>query len=590
MPLDSVCLTALKAELEKTLVGMKIDKVQQPERDAIVLALRGNGASERLLICAGTGNARLHLTKLRFENPQSPPMFCMLLRKHLTGARIKGLFQPEMERILRIDVESMSELGEQADKSIYVELLGSAANIVLVDGEGIITDCMRRISGELEGARRVLPGLYYHLPDRQEKLMLTETDLREITRVVNEADGEKQADKWLLGTFGGISPLVCRELSERAYGRTDIRMEEALMQDGGQALIRELSELRAKIINGGEFMPCMLTEENGRPKDFSFIPIRQYGTLYDVKMCSGFSDLLDEFYAQRDKAESMRRKSQSILKSLKNQRDRTARRLAVQKEELLKTADRETLRRSGDIIMANMYAMEKRMTVLRAVDFYSEDGRETEIKLDPRKTPQENAARYYKEYTKAKNAEAHLTGLIASGEKELSYLNSVMDALERAETERDVLEIREELQNTGFLRRPKQNKREKHIEGKPMHFVSGSGLDIWVGRNNMQNERLTHKLAAKQDIWLHVQKLHGSHAVISLNGGEADDKTIEEAAVIAAYYSQGRDSSKVAVDYTRIKYVKRQPGGNPGMVIYTDYKTINVTPNRSVAERLRADK
>lgn len=590
MPLDSVCLTALKTELETTLTGMKIDKVQQPERDAIVLALRGNGMNERLLICAGTGNARAHLTKQRFENPQSPPMFCMLLRKHLTGARIKGLFQPEMERILKIDLETTSELGELADKSLYVELLGSAANIVLVDGEGIITDCMRRISGELESSRRVLPGLYYRLPDRQDKLMLTAIGENEIKGTVEKANREKTADKWLLETFGGISPLVCRELAERAYDRYDIRMEDALSRDGGARLISELENVRAGIINGGPFEPCMLVEQGGRPKDFSFMPLRQYGELYEVKICSGFSAMLDEFYAQRDKAESMRRKSQTLLKSLKSQRDRTARRLGVQKEELLKTADRETLRRSGDIIMANMYAMEKRMTVLRAVDFYSEDGREVDIKLDPRKTPQENAARYYKEYTKAKNAEAHLTELIASGEGELSYLNSVMDALERAETERDVLEIREELQSTGYLRRQKQNKKEKHIEGRPMHFVSSSGLDIWVGRNNMQNERLTHKLASKQDIWLHAQKLHGSHAVIAANGGEADEKTIEEAAIIAAFYSQGRDSSKVPVDYTRIKYVKRQPGGKPGMVIYTDYKTVTVTPDKSLAERLRADK
>jgi predicted ribosome quality control (RQC) complex YloA/Tae2 family protein len=587
MPLDAVCLQAVKNELAERIIGMKIDKVQQPEKDKIIFSLRSLKDRGKLLICAGTGNARVQLTESVYENPSSPPMFCMLLRKYLTGGKITAISQPEAERILKFDIETVDQMGILSNMHLYVELIGSAANIILTDSSGIIVDCMRRISGEMETVRRVLPGLYYHLPEKQKKHFLSEISDEKLKVIIESCDIYKQADKWILETFCGISPLICREIADRAYGASDILMDDVFIRDRGSGLLAELRELKERI-NNNIFEPCILKEPTGKPKDFSFMSIYQYGNSMELEHYSSFSGMLDAYYSGRDKIESMKRKSQALVKSVKNIRDRTARRLVAQKEELACTTSRDTLRQYGDIIMANIFSMKKHMTALKAVDFYSDDGREISIPLDPLKTPQENAAKYYKEYTKAKNAEKHLLKLTTEGESELLYLNSVLESLAIAETERDIQEIKQELSDAGYIKTPKQSKKEKRIEQKPMHFVSTSGMDIWVGKNNVQNEKLTHKTAGKNDIWLHAQKIHGSHAVISTMGGDADPKTIEEAAIIAAYYSQGRESTKIPVDYTRIKYVKKSDG-RPGMVFYTEYKTVIVSPDSKLVDKLKTE-
>lgn len=572
MPLDALCLTAVAEELRPVLEGAKIDKVYQPTRDEVVLFLRGQGENVRLLLSANPGHPRAHLTTLTRENPDKPPMFCMLLRKHLLGGRILELNQPPLERILDFRLETIDELGDRVERRLVLEAMGRSANLILLDGEGRIIDCIRRIDGDLsKGQRQVLPGLFYRQPPAPDKLnpfTLSEDEL--LAALDNPI--RKEPEKLLMDTFTGLSPLIARELAFRAGGE--------------EGLYSALLKLR-KDVKENNFTPYLLVRD-GKPADFSFLPILQYGPETESIRQESFSVMLDGFYERREAAERVKQRGQDLVKTVTNARDRTARKLANQEKELAATLDREQLREQGDIITSNLHAMEKGMTVLKAMNFYDPECREIEIKLDPLLTPQQNAAKYYKEYNKAKTAEKMLTLQIEKGEKELEYLNSVLENLELAEGERDLGEIRQELTDTGYLRRAKTAaKREKRVAGKPMEFRSSAGLRITVGKNNSQNDQLTTKMAYKSDIWLHTQKIHGSHVILWLEGGEADAQSLTEAAVLAATFSQARESTRVPVDYTPVKYVKKPAGARPGMVIYTTYQTAVVDPDPELAKRLR---
>ena len=572
MPLDALCLTAVAEELRPVLEGAKIDKIYQPTRDEVVLFLRGQGENVRLLLSANPGHPRAHLTTLTRENPDKPPMFCMLLRKHLLGGRILELNQPPLERILDFRLETIDELGDRVERRLVLEAMGRSANLILLDGEGRIIDCIRRIDGDLsKGQRQVLPGLFYRqppVPDKLNPFTLSEDEL--LAALDNPT--QKEPEKLLMDTFTGLSPLIARELAFRA--------------GGAEGLYSALLKLR-KDVKENNFTPYLLVRD-GKPVDFSFLPILQYGPETESIRQESFSVMLDGFYERREAAERVRQRGQDLVKTVTNARDRTARKLANQEKELAATLDREKLREQGDIITSNLHVMEKGMTVLKAMNFYDPECREIEIKLDPLLTPQLNAAKYYKEYNKAKTAEKMLTLQIEKGERELEYLNSVLENLELAEGERDLGEIRQELTDTGYLRRAKTAaKREKRVAGKPMEFRSSAGLRITVGKNNSQNDQLTTKMAYKSDIWLHTQKIHGSHVILWLEGGEADAQSLTEAAVLAATFSQARESTRVPVDYTPVKYVKKPAGARPGMVIYTTYQTAVVDPDPELAKRLR---
>ena len=572
MPLDALCLTAVAEELRRAVVGGKIDKIYQPTRDEIVLFLRGQGENLKLLLSANPGHPRAHLTTLNRENPDKPPMFCMLLRKHLLGGRILELNQPPLERILDFKLETIDELGDRVERRLVLEAMGRSANLILLDGEGRILDCIRRIDGDLsKGQRQVLPGLFYRPPAppaKQNPFLLDETEL---AAALDNPMG-KEPEKLLMDAFTGLSPLIARELVFRAGGE--------------EGLVRELDKLQ-KTVNEKDFAPYLLVRE-GKGVDFSFLPILQYGPETESIRQESFSALLDRFYERREAAERVKQRGQDLVKAVTNARDRTARKLANQEKELAATLDREGLRQQGDIITSNLHRMEKGMSVLRAANFYDPEYQEIDIKLDPLLTPQQNAAKYYKDYNKAKKAEEMLTIQIEKGEKELEYLNSVLENIHLAEGERDLGEIRQELTETGYLRRPKTAaKREKKVAGKPMEFRSTAGLRISVGKNNSQNDQLTTKLAYKSDIWLHTQKIHGSHVILWLEGGEADAQSLTEAAILAATFSQAGDSTRVPVDYTPVKYVKKPAGARPGMVVYTTYQTAVVDPDQELAKRLR---
>ena len=563
MPLDAVCLTALMDELAPELEGAHIDKVQQPARDLLLLSLYSRRGSRRLLISAGVGMARLHFTSERFENPDTPPMFCMLLRKHLTGAVVERLWQPENERMAIFELSCRDELGVESKKRLAVELMGRSSNIVLVDGEGVIIDCLRRADFGEDAYRRLLPGMLYRLPPKPAKPNLLELTPQERRARLADTDRDKPAEKRLMDAFSGLSPLIARELAHRSE----------------QGELAMAVDAYAESVQAHEFTPYLLTE-NSAARDFSFMRITQYGEAMRCEPRGGFSALLDEFYAERERAERMRRVSHELTKTVRTLRDRQARKLAQQRQELEKTADREELRRRGDLITANLWRAEKGARTLLCEDYYTEGCPTVELALDPRKTPQQNAAAAYRDYRKAAAAEQHLTKLIAEGEAMLDYLESTLDNLSRAESEKEAAEIRRELIAAGVLRQPKQGGKERKIKPLgPIRHVSASGYEILIGRSNTQNDELTFKTARRTDIWLHVQKLHGSHVIIRAEDTRPDEGTILEAAALAAKYSQAAGSGKVAVDFTMVKNVKKPSGALPGKVIYTNYETVTVEPH-----------
>ena len=596
MPLDALCLSGVIHELNATLSGGRVDKIYQPGRDEVIFALRSPAAGNvRLLLSANPAHPRLHLTTLPLENPEKPPMFCMLLRKHLSGARLLELVQTPLERVVTLRFEALNELGDRVERRLVLEAISHKTNLVLLDGEGRILDCIRHVG--LDGADKLLlqredqpdavryrvlqPGMFYHLPPGVNKENPLTADRARLEALLSAAPEEAQADRWLLDTFGGLSPLVCRELVHRAGGAADVRLN--LLGPEGQA--RLLDQLEA--LREAPRVPTMISME-GRPKDFTFLPVGQYEGAAQVDQWPAFSPLLDAFFEQRERQDRVKQKGQDLIKAVTNARDRTARKIGNQEKELAATRDRDRLRQLGDILTSSFYQMEKGMARLRTVDFYDPEGREIEIKLDPLLTPQQNAAKYYKDYNRAKKAEEMLTIQLEKGRKELDYLNSVLETISLAEGERDLAEIRQELADTGYLRRPgKAKDRGRRVASKPMEFRSTAGLRISVGKNNSQNDLLTCKLAGKGDIWFHTQKIHGSHVILWTEGGQPDLQSLNEAAILAAWFSQGRDSSKVPVDYTPVRYVKKPGGARPGMVIYTTYETAQVTPDGELAKRLR---
>lgn len=572
MPLDAIYLSALTAELKDKLEGGRIDKVQQPERDMLLLSLRAKGENLRLLLAAGTGNARVHLTESSFENPAEPPMFCMLLRKHLVGAHISAVYQPDYERMLIIELEGHDEMGFACQKKLVAEMIGRSANVILIDGEGRIVDCMRRMDFGGDAQRRMLPGMIYRLPPRQEKLPLLETDSAQRQAMIQAADRQQSPDKWLLNSFAGLSPLVCRELAHRCGGSYDT--------------LPELLDAFVDSVQAGDLRPTILYED-GKPRDFSFMPISQYGPAISCREEKNFSRLLDSFYSQRDRAEQQRRRSHQLFKTVRTTRDRIQRKLASQTEELRRTEDRDEVRKTAELVTANIYRIKKGDRTLECVDYYDTECPTIRIALDPLKTPQQNAAALFKEYNKLKAARSHLTGLIEEGERQLDYLNSVLELLSLSETEKDISDIRRELIATGYLRKQGGSKADRSKAQAPWRFVTDDGFEVLAGRSNVQNDELTTRTGRRTDYWFHTQRLHGSHVILRCNGMEPTELAISQAAAIAAYYSQGREGGKVPVDYTMLRFVRKPSGALPGKVIYTDYKTIMTEADEALVRRLR---
>ena len=583
MALDGAFLHCIRAEL-LTLIGSRIDKIYQPTRDSLVLSFRTKGGATRVLLSASADAARIHLTAESPENPPQPPMFCMLLRKHISGGKLEDVEQDGLERILRLKLRCNNELGDSVLLTLAVEIMGRCSNIILINENGRIIDSIRRVDEDSSRVRLVLPAMEYTAPPREDRLCLLECSAEEIRQRIQALENTSLS-KALIRLFEGISPIIAREW-EFYTGRGDA-LTLPLSPDHLDRLLFTIGQTQEILRTGNAKFTTLRTKE-GQLKDFSFLHIAQYGALMISSEYTTASETLDAFFAQRDHYTRIKQRANDLFRFLASASERISKRLANQKQELLACDSMELDRRRGDLLSANLYRLQRGDSVARLEDFYEESMPIVEIPLDVRLTPPQNAQAYYKKYQKSCNAKKKLTELIANGEQELSYIDSVFDALTRADCESDLAQIRVELTQQGYLRvNRKAPKPPKALP--PLEFCSSDGYRIRVGRNNVQNDQLTLKAAEKLDFWLHTQSVHGAHVIISCNGDTPPDRTIEEAAMLAAYFSKGRDSAQVAVDYCLAKFVKKPAGARPGMVIYTNYQTAFVTPNPELAERLKSD-
>lgn len=582
MALDGAFLYAIKSEIE-FLKGARTEKVYQPSRDEIIISLRTRQGAYRLLISANANNSRVHITNIAVDNPKTPPMFCMLLRKHIGGGKLIDIRQDGLERILYLDFECINELGDVVKITLACEIMGRCSNLVIINQDGRIIDSIKRVDPEMSRERIILPGNKYTLPPREERLNFLTADKTGIVNRIKSAESG-ELSRVLIKVFEGISPVLAREWAYYT-SKGDYLKSSEMTSEHFNRLMLKIEKTRDMLLNN----KCRFTvikDSNGILKDFSFINIQQYGNLMQTCEYNSACELLDVFYAQRDLAVRMKQRANDLFKLLVNLTERISRRIAVQKEELRQCSDRDKYKLYGDLLSANIYRIRKGDNKITVQNFYDENYPETEIKLDIMKTPSQNIQYYYNEYKKSVTAEKKLTEQIAKGQEELQYIDSVFDALTRATTENEISQLRLELANEGYLKSsPQKGKPEKSLP--PVEYKSSDGFTILVGRNNIQNDRLTLKLAEKSDIWLHTQLITGSHVLILTDGETPPDRTIEEGCIIASVNSRGKDSNLVPVDYCLARYVKKPSGAKPGKVIFTNYKTAFVKPDAMLAERLR---
>ena len=583
MALDGAFLRHLKKEITDRALGARVDKIYQPNKEELVFLLRTRQEAFKLLLSARANSPRIHFTQYAPENPKVPPMLCMLLRKRLSGAKLVEVRQPGLERLLYLDFDAANELGDKVRLSLVIEIMGKYSNIILVDGQGKIVDALKRVDEEMSSQRLVQPGLAYELPPAQNKPCMLECQPEEIVEAIVHQPKNQSLNKGILNALQGLSPVVCREI-EHQVGRGQELFTRDLTQEQRERLRFFLERLFTTVRDtAGE--PYMVTKIKGKPMEFSFLNIVQYGTLASVSRWEDFSSLLDEFYEERDRQDRMRVKAQDLLRLLANASERLSRKINLQRGELARSEDREHLRVCGDLINANLYRIERGSAFADLENFYDEN-RLMRVKLDPALNATQNAQKYYKEYHKAKTAQQVLGEQIAQAEQELLYVDSVFDCLSRAQSESELNEIRQELREEGYLKAVR-DKRKPPAPLAPLEFVSSEGFRILVGRNNRQNDKLTLKQANNNDIWLHTKNIPGSHTIIVTGGRQPGDATLKEAAMLAAYHSRAKDSSQVPVDYTQVRYVSKPQGAKPGMVIYVHYQTLFVTPQHELTEKLK---
>ena len=593
MALDGALLRQIKHELEGCLIGSRVDKIHQFSREEMVFVLRlrepaADGArSAKLYLSAGADSPRLHLTSSSFENPKSPPMFCMLMRKHLGSAKLLEIRQVGLDRILHLIFETRNEMGDLIELTVAIEIMGRHSNIILIDENGRVIDSIKRIDDTMSSVRPILPGVRYTLPPAQDKLdLITSTPEQIEQRLIEGKD--TPLSKALLAAVQGVSPIVCREVANYVFVGDD-RVISEMTPDHFDRLRFFLSRviLMARDYTG---TPTSVIDSRKKPMDFSFLDIHQYGGSMFTRTYDSYSQLLDDFYTQRDNIQRMRHRSSDLLKVLANTADRIARKLSLQQKELADCSDRETWKIYGDLISANLYSIQKGDRTARLINFYDEAQSEVVIPLDPRKTPAQNAQKYYGEYRKADTAEKKLRELIEEGQQEAVYIDSVFDALTRAQTNDELTAIRAELAEQGYLRKKgSAAKKGKEPKLAPKRYRSDDGFTILVGRNNVQNDQLTLKEARGRDYWFHTKNIPGSHTIVVSDGQEVPDSTLHQAAILAAVNSKAAESSQVPVDYTLLTNGKKPRGAKPGMVIYVSYQTAYVTPDLELEKRLAID-
>lgn len=580
MALDGITLGLVKKELECYLIGSKIDKVHQPSKNELVFIMRTRNGAYRLYLSCDGQSPRVHMTRYNLENPKVPPMLCMLLRKRLSGATLTNIKQVQNDRILIFEFDGTTDIGDKTKYFVICEIMGQRSNIIFCDIDYKIIDAVKRIDEEKSSVREILPGLKYELPPIPEKCnVLTDSTANVVEAILNRP--EKMLSKAILDTLEGVSPIVSREIAYRTvFGDKQTGL---LLDIEKERLLAEIETVKSEIF-GNKFF--MLSSVDNVPFDFSFFDIRQYGTALIKKEYDSISELLDDFYFEKDRINRSKRKASDLFKIINNAVERTSRKINNRRLELEKSENREQLRIYAELITANQYRLIEKSSVYTVENYY-DNCNTVDIPVNPALTAQQNAQKYFKEYKKATNAEKLLHNLIEEGEQELIYLDTVLDNLTRAISDREISEIREELEKGGYVKLKKGNKQKKEKPLPPIEFKSSDGFTILVGHNNVQNDILTLKTAKNYDMWLHVQKHAGSHTVIIADKKEITETAIFEAACIAAYHSKAKDSSSVAVDYTLIKNVKKPVGAKPGKVIYNTYNTIYVTPKKELIEKLK---
>ena len=574
MALDGIYLNFLVAEVNELLAGAKVDKIHQPSKNELVFIMRTRGGMHKLYFSADANSPRFAVVNAVPENPQTPPMLCMLFRKRLVGATLVSVEQYGLDRIAFFNFDATNEIGDRVKLTLAVEIMAQHSNVILFDSDNRIVDALRRVDSEKSSYRLVLPGAQYKLPPPQDKLDIRSVEPQEICQGVLSLLNSKLSSA-ILKTMQGVSPLLSRELAYRVCGDdkgiTELSTEEKMN------LLCEISALKT-MVTSGDTKPTMVLDESEKPMEFSFMPITQYGSAYKIIEKSDVFSLLEGFYSERDRVLRTRSKGAELFKLLDNAIERTSRKLNNQQEDLRKCADREDLRIKAELITAVQYKLEKGASVYEVENYY-DNNNIVKISVDPALSPSQNSQKLYKEYRKACTAENMLIKLIEEGEQDLEYLKSVKDLLERSTLEREFGEIKDELVSQGFIKPKKSGKKQMKKQAlPPLEFKTSQGLTVLVGRNNIQNDKLTFKVGKKGDMWLHAQKCPGSHVLLLNDGDGIPDDAIVEAAEIAAYYSSAKDGTIVTVDYTDVKNIKKPNGAKPGFVVYYTYYSVNVKP------------
>ena len=582
MALDAATLALVTAELNAKLTDAKIAKIFEPTRDELVITLRTRTETFSLLLSARSGSARVCLTQESFENPETPPSFCMLMRKHLTGGRLLGVHMEPGDRIVYFDFLCTNEMGDLVQNTLCAELMGRYSNLVLVQA-GKIIDALKRVDFEDSEIRQLLPGLAYTVPPKPARPDFLAVSAASIVSLACQR--ELPVADALNKTVAGVGPVVCREAAWRAFGGEHLLASE-LTQAQRVQLMEAIDGLKEEHAAGG--CPCSVLTPEGKPVEFTFFRPRQYGESYIIKEWPSFGGMLEGYYAEKDRVERLRTNSKELHKAVHNMYERAVRKQAARKEELAATEKSETLRLYGELLSANLYLAQKGMKSITVSNWYDE-GKEVTIPLDLRYSPSQNAQNYFKNYKKKQTAARMLAELLEEGEKEIAYLETVLYEVETASGEAALNEIRAELKSQGYLKYYKpRDKKAKPADF--LRFTSSDGFEILVGRNNAQNDRLTLHTARGKDLWFHVQKAPGSHVVVMSRGQEIPDSTRQEAAELAVLYSsafKAGTGAKVAVDTTEVKNIWKAAGAKPGMVLYEVYTTVYITPREELPEQLR---
>ena len=584
MAFDSGMLACTLSEIRRVALGARIEKIYQPERDEIVIQMRSFEGEKRLLINAGSNNPRIGFSAVRRENPQNPPMFCMLLRKYLQGSKLTAVEQAGFDRIAILEFLGRDEMGFECRRYLVAELMGRYSNLIYTDENKRIVSALKTLDISNASERQILPGMTYTLPDARGKLSPINTTAEEFAAAFAAAPEEKPCEKFLISTYMGISPAVAREIVYRATRHTDTPMRYCTAGE----VFSEFSAVFENVVKGENFSPT-LVYDGQKPLEYAFLPLTQYSNCRSESFASA-GKLLDAFFDERDKEQRVKQRAADILKLLTNAETRLTKKLDIQRAELCDCEKGNQYKKFGDLITANIYKLQRgdRSAVLDDYESYDEDGNfaRVTVELDSRLSPAANAQRYYKKYAKARNAKVELAKQIELGEAELNYIYTVFDSLTRAETPTDLLEIRDELYRSGYASRMKNYHERKAQNPTVMTFVTDDGMRVLCGKNNIQNEYITHKLAEKHDYWFHAKNVPGSHVLLVTEGREPTDLDFTRAAQIAAFHSKA-EGDNVAVDYTLAKNVKKVAGGKPGLVIYHTNWTAYVTPDDKVIEGMR---